>query len=70
MRTDAGQPVATTVKCRKKSACKVIAKRNGKVVLKTFGAKRFRVVVRQSAPAADGYAAYSATTRYKNGERR
>lgn len=76
-RTNAGQRLRTAVACLPVTAraagevraCVIRRSGNGKVVLRTFGVVPPRIVVVQTAPAADGYQRYRARTEYRNGAR-
>ena len=66
-KTSAGQPVTTTVKTKGK--VKVIRK-GGAVKIRSFGAKKWRVTVTQTAPGTETAEPLSQRTVYVNGKRR
>jgi hypothetical protein len=72
--TNAGLRVTTKVTGKAKKGktvfFKVIKGKQGKVSVRTFGKKGWKLTLVQSAPATDTYNAYSLRTVYKNGKRR
>ncbi len=70
-KTSAGQAIATTVTGKGKGkAFKVIRGKKGKMSVRTFGAKGWRLVLTRSAPGNDTYEPFSQRIVYKNGKRR
>ncbi len=73
-RTNAGVRIKTKVAGKAKKGkvryFRVIKGPKGKVSVRTFGKKRWRLVLARSAPATDTFEAYRARTVYVNGKRR
>ncbi len=70
-RTNAGLRVVTKVTGKAKGkAFKVIKGKQGKVSVRTFGKKRWKLTLVQSAPVTDTYNAYRLRAVYVNGKRR
>jgi len=73
-KTSAGLRIKTKVKGKakrgKKAIFKIIRGKKGKVSARTFGKKRWRLVLVQSAPATDTFNAYRLRTVYVNRKRR
>ncbi len=73
-RTNAGVRIKTKVAGKAKKGkvryFRVIKGPKGKVSVRTFGRKRWRLVLTRSAPATDRFEAYRARTVYVNGKRR
>ena len=70
-RTNAGLRVVTKVTGKGKGkAFTVIKARLGKVSVRTFGKKHWKLTLVQSAPSTDAYNAYLLRTVYVNGKRR
>src|SRR5690606_26577110 len=65
-RTNSGQLINTKVTVKPKTAkYKIVRGPKGKVSLRTFGVKKLKVVLVQSAPATDTYLPYRKRTVYR-----